>query len=46
MTPVIEAARHANIGHRVIEFECEADRGYGEEAAAALGVAPEMVSHQ
>jgi len=45
MTPAIEAARRANIRHRVIEFEfdSEADRGYGEEAAAALGVTPDMV---
>ena len=43
MTPAIEAARRANIRHRVVEFDSEADRGYGEEAAAALGVGPDMV---
>ena len=43
MTPAIEAVRRANIRHRVIEFECESDRGYAEEAATALGVAPQMV---
>jgi len=43
MTPAIEAARRANIRHRVIEFECESDRGYAEEAAVALGVEAKMV---
>ena len=45
MTPAIAAARRARIKHQVIEFQCasESDRGYGVEAAAALGVAPEMV---
>ena len=45
MTPAIAAARRAKIVHRVIEFQCasDSDRGYGLEAAAALGVAPEMV---
>jgi len=45
VTPAIAAARRAKIVHRVIEFQCasNSDRGYGLEAAAALGVAPEMV---
>jgi Cys-tRNA(Pro)/Cys-tRNA(Cys) deacylase len=45
MTPAIAAARRAKIAYRVIEFQCasDSDRGYGLEAAAALGVAPEMV---
>lgn len=43
MTPAIEAARRAGLDHRVIEFECQSVRGYGEEAAAALGVGPELV---
>ena len=38
MTPAIQAALRAKIKHRVIEFECAADRNYGVEAAAALGV--------
>jgi Cys-tRNA(Pro)/Cys-tRNA(Cys) deacylase len=43
MTPAIEAARRANIEHRVIEFESDTNRAYGEEAAAALGVAPQLI---
>ena len=43
MTPAIDAARRANIVHRVIGFECRADRGYGDEAAAALGVLAESI---
>jgi Cys-tRNA(Pro)/Cys-tRNA(Cys) deacylase len=43
MTPAIDAARRANIVRRVIELECRADRGYGDEAAAALGVLPEFI---
>jgi Cys-tRNA(Pro)/Cys-tRNA(Cys) deacylase len=43
MTPAIETARRAQLQHRVIEYECATDRSYGEEAAAALGVAPESV---
>jgi len=43
MTPAVEAARRARLAHRVIEFECRSARGYGEEAATALGVPPERV---
>jgi len=43
MTPAIEAARRANIRHRVIEYESAVSRDYGLEAAAAVGVPAEMV---
>jgi Cys-tRNA(Pro)/Cys-tRNA(Cys) deacylase len=43
MTPAIEVARRANIEHRIIEFDSDSDRPYGEVAAAALGVAPELI---
>ena len=43
MTPAIEAARHANIRHRVIEYESAVNRDYGLEAAVAVGVPAEMV---
>jgi Cys-tRNA(Pro)/Cys-tRNA(Cys) deacylase len=43
MTPAIVALRRAGVEHRVLEFECDSDRNYGEAAAAALGVAPEHV---
>src|SRR5215470_1965005 len=43
MTPAIEAARRTNIKHRVIEFESQTEHGYAEEAATALGVAPDAV---
>ena len=43
MTPAIEAARRANIRHRIIEYESSVSRDYGLEAAAAVGVSTEMV---
>ena len=43
MTPAIEAARRANIRHRVIEYESAVSREYGLEAAAAVGVPAGMV---
>jgi Cys-tRNA(Pro)/Cys-tRNA(Cys) deacylase len=43
MTPAIEAARRANIRHRVIEYESGVTRDYGLEAATAVGVPAEMV---
>ena len=43
MTPAIDAARRANIRHRIIEYESGVSRDYGLEAAAAVGVPPEMV---
>ena len=43
MTPAIDAARRANIRHRVIEYESGVSRDYGLEAAAAVGVPTHMV---
>jgi Cys-tRNA(Pro)/Cys-tRNA(Cys) deacylase len=43
MTPAIDAARRANIRHRVIEYESGVSRDYGLEAAEAVGVPPQMV---
>ena len=43
MTPAIDAARRANIRHRVIEYESAVDRDYGLEAAVAIGVSVKMV---
>src|SRR5215468_2507054 len=43
MTPAIDAARRANIRHRVIEYESAVSRDYGLEAATAVGVPAEMV---
>ena len=43
MTPAIDAARRANIRHRVIEYESGVTRDYGLEAAVAVGVPAQMV---
>ena len=43
MTPAVDAVRHANVEHRVIEYDSDVERGYGEEAATALGVSADLV---
>jgi len=43
MTPAVDAVRRANVEHRLIEYDSDVEHGYGEEAATALGVAPDLV---
>lgn len=44
MTPAIKAAERARIDHRILEYRHDPQaKAYGEEAAAALGLAPETV---
>ena len=43
MTPAINAARDAKVAHRVIEYPSDVERGYGLEAARALGVDGERI---
>ena len=43
MTPAIEALRRAGVTHRVVAYAHDVERGYGEEAALALGVPAERV---
>ena len=43
MTPAIDAARNADVAHRVIEYSNDVERGYGIEAAHALGVDGERI---
>jgi Cys-tRNA(Pro)/Cys-tRNA(Cys) deacylase len=43
MTPAIDAARNADVAHRVIEYPNDVERGYGLEAAHALGIDGERI---
>jgi Cys-tRNA(Pro)/Cys-tRNA(Cys) deacylase len=43
VTPAVRAARAAGIAHSVHEYAAAGGRGYGAEAAAALGIPPARV---
>jgi Cys-tRNA(Pro)/Cys-tRNA(Cys) deacylase len=43
MTPAIDATRNAKVAHRVIGYSSDVERGYGLEAAQALGIDGERI---